>query len=1080
MLSTGFTVTVDQNITIDETVLRVDAILQVLDGVTVTLNDGAGTDLNHAAGSTIHIFGEGHISGTGSALFAGNLLVYSVNGTGAITSGIGATGNIRISSRSYKSSCSLTYASSQRQYIGNGHPAEVTTVINNAAGVELNNTSSGTVFFTGPILVNSGELLAGNDNLNATAAIQINGGVLTLSSTSAGGRNHALGQVVLNTGSLNISTVSAVSNCSVVFNGSVNLSGGDMVLTSGAFEIFTRFNSDIQGSGNIQASGSNNTIRIFGSGALSNQTPFANGATAKLVIFNRSGGSLLLDQPVAFNRFDVVAGSVSTSANQIFNGPLSLASGTTFNFSNASIELRSTVNSNYSGGQFQSNATSSLSITYTGAVTSLGFAPGSALASFTLDRTVSITPTSTISIQSSINLLRGTLNNSAGISMANGSSFVRSSNALLTGATPSGGPYNITYTDGSLTTGPEVSGSVGNILVNGSGTVTLAAPLTASGDLTINSGGLDAGSFALSLNSLQNQGIFVAPASTLTVTGNIINEGQFMNNSGTIAFQGSGLQSIDGAQPITFNNIEVGSNASIAFETPHSVRGQVSISDGAALDADGVLDGGRLTLLSSSEEAADNASIGEIPATATVVGDFTVQRYLSEIDNVHRFFSSPITNATVAQLQDDFSVTGQFTGSSYPCTGCDNNGSSMHWFDESLGGAFNSRYAPIPSINGTNDELLVPGRGYDAYMWNGTGGTRIDFTGPINQGEVDFGPLTYTASTTPDPSTDGWHLLGNPYPSTLDWTNGEGWSRSNIDPTVWVWDEGGQLWRSYHLTNGGNLPNGLLASGQAFWVRAGLGGGTLTVNENAKSQASGRYYREKESHVVNSGLKILVSNGSVRDEAHLIENDEATMDFDQGLDSYKLRLGIESISLGIVDPKEGSTLAYSFVPPGQHLSIVPFSLALAAEGEYSFEFQNLADENNMIDRFMIWDKHLNRFQELSTKYLFTISSQEQGSGSRDRFALVAKEPINVSERELSVELYPNPASDIVNIMVNRDDVVEIGIFTHLGVKIYSTSFTKDSGITTASLSMSSLPAGVYMVKTLFSKNQVSVKKLIKQ
>ena len=95
-------------------------------------------------------------------------------------------------------------------------------------------------------------------------------------------------------------------------------------------------------------------------------------------------------------------------------------------------------------------------------------------------------------------------------------------------------------------------------------------------------------------------------------------------------------------------------------------------------------------------------------------------------DNTRWYFASPITNAAVAHLQDDFEVTGYFTGTDYPCEGCEMEGANLKWYLESVKGALSRGYQAMPQFNGTNEENLVPGRGYEAFIWNGEDETLID------------------------------------------------------------------------------------------------------------------------------------------------------------------------------------------------------------------------------------------------------------------------------------------------------------------------------------------------------------------
>jgi hypothetical protein len=51
----------------------------------------------------------------------------------------------------------------------------------------------------------------------------------------------------------------------------------------------------------------------------------------------------------------------------------------------------------------------------------------------------------------------------------------------------------------------------------------------------------------------------------------------------------------------------------------------------------------------------------------------------------------------------------------------------------------------------------------------------------LNNGNVSF-PITNTSSSA-DAVVRGFNLIGNPYPSSIDWKSGTGWLRTDL--VVW-------------------------------------------------------------------------------------------------------------------------------------------------------------------------------------------------------------------------------------------------------------------------------------------------------
>ena len=101
-----------------------------------------------------------------------------------------------------------------------------------------------------------------------------------------------------------------------------------------------------------------------------------------------------------------------------------------------------------------------------------------------------------------LSLLNGTFNNGSNLKLDASENIIRSAGSL-TNAPTFGTGINVTYT-GNVTTGNELpSGSfdLGNLIINASGTVTLGAPATVNGTLTLTSGKLALGSNDLTMGS---------------------------------------------------------------------------------------------------------------------------------------------------------------------------------------------------------------------------------------------------------------------------------------------------------------------------------------------------------------------------------------------------------------------------------------------------------------------------------------------------------------------------------------------------------------------------------------------------
>ncbi|QOI97882.1 MAG: T9SS type A sorting domain-containing protein [Flammeovirgaceae bacterium] len=959
---------------------------------------------------------------------------------------------------------------------------------------------SGTVVFRGPSCTLSGTTMDATSFNHVT----INSGTTLVPSAT-----------FILTGNLTVNGTFNAGSGTIIFNGTTSLSGTNINTTVfnhiriNAARTLTASNINLGVSGNFINNGSffpgtTGTMNFVGNTVLSgtaiNTTDFVN------IVIN--GGASLTGSAV-----------LRVQGNYTNNGTFNAGSGVVYFSGNT-------------GSRVLTGTTNTLFYDITLDKTNGG---------------TSLTVSSPQTVTNSLTLTRGILSNpSSNLAVSSGGTVTRSSNASITSSSPAGGPWNLVYLTGNQTTGLEIpsSGILSNLTIdlNSGATVSLSQSITVLNTLTIPNSGrsLACGSHNVTTNSFNSSGTFSAPNSSattgLTVTGNFINNGTFNNNSGTtifsgvtnltgssittfanlvisgtlnagvslavnrnftnngsfsagtstVSFTGAVLQTISGSSITTFNNLTVTngtSPVSVTIESNVNIVGILTLGTSAKLDADGSSDTSVLTLLSTNDSPAQDASIAELPASAQILGSVTVQRFFRPADNFDRFISTPVSNGPVSQLQaavplGTFPVTGGFTGTSFPCTGCVNNGHNLRYYREADPGIINQGYKAW--IVSSNAETLVPGVGYDAYMWNGVSNTTVSFRGTINRGSINLGIVTTPASNSIThtsngvPSADGWNLVGNPYPSAIQWNNGPGWNRTNIDPTVWVWDVVGRVWHSYNAnTMVGDLTNGVIALGQGFWVYASTpGSASITINEQAKSvSGSGSYYRQA---ITLPSLKITLSQDGFADNSFILFDENATEAFDPGMDAPKLQLGIERISVSVtpeIDVKLGH-----FAIREEQFNDVSIYVFGEKSGEYELSVEPIG-AISAIDEYYLVDNKLGIVKKI-TDGNYKFEMEEGVAGTFSRFKL-SKQPIPQTENTIvNVDCYPNPVYDVLKLAINSLQVQSITLLDYSGRVVKQVPFKVNELKTYAEADVSIFKSGVYLVKIL-TKQGVLTHKVIK-
>ena len=453
-------------------------------------------------------------------------------------------------------------------------------------------------------------------------------------------------------------------------------------------------------------------------------------------------------------------------------------------------------------------------------------------------------------------------------------------------------------------------GVTGNLIVNGT-LVDHGSGITVGGDITNTSLFNNDGSVVTVGGDFTNSGTFdnISNSNKIDITGNFTNSGTFLadldslvvggnftnsttytssgnniylsgnwGNTGTYTFtdgdsivlQGSSAQSITGTTTIDEMILNNSSGATVTSGTT-SIKTLLDITSGN-LNANG-----GLTFLS---DATGTAALADLTGGGTISGNVTVQRFLNE-GNGWYMLASPVTGSTLADWNTELPMSG-FTGSDEPT----NPWVSVYQYDETTRAPSNARDSGYVEATNTT-QPLTPGEGWFLYFQDvkvgNTAGT-YDVVGPLQTGAVALTSLSYTASG--GAGDNGWHLLGNPYASPVDWS---AVSKTNVvSNEAYVMGADG----SYKGVNADNIDN--LYSGEAFWIEIDLVPpfpfvGSVTFAENDKVNVADDYNAKKAASPYELPLKMELtssSNATYMDYAVLQFNDDPSytenFDFKEG------------------------------------------------------------------------------------------------------------------------------------------------------------------------------------------------------
>ncbi len=192
-----------------------------------------------------------------------------------------------------------------------------------------------------------------------------------------------------------------------------------------------------------------------------------------------------------------------------------------------------------------------------------------------------------------------------------------------------------------------------------------------------------------------------------------------------------------------------------------------------------------------------------------------------------------------------------------------------------------------------------------------TGATTVAYSGSFNTGDQSPTGLTYNVGPG---QGDGWNLVGNPFPSSIEWNSN--WTTNDIDASIYVYDGATGQYLSWNRTLGtGTMPNGDIPPTQGFWVKANGSSPAMTFPQSERKHSSQGFFKTGSDNAIT--LKVMGNGYS--DRLLVCFHKAATLDFDSEYDAYKLH-GI-SDAPQIYTVSDGTELSLNTLPVKSEMSI---------------------------------------------------------------------------------------------------------------------------------------------------------------
>ena len=441
----------------------------------------------------------------------------------------------------------------------------------------------------------------------------------------------------------------------------------------------------------------------------------------------------------------------------------------------------------------------------------------------------------------------------------------------------------------------------GDFSISGTASVTANQDLAIEGSVTIGaSSNFTTGSFAHSIG------------------GNLENNGSFTATGSTITLNRKSAQTIGGTTPVDFNNLTIGSGSITTVNTSGQTISGILVSDGT------LNSGGNMTLLSTAAKTAliDGSGSGQ------VYGNITMQRYLPSGFG-YKYFSSPFQAATVSELGDDMDL-----GAAFP---------PLYSYDESRVSSGWVRYT-------TPTNVLYPLAGYSVNFGSGSAANTVDVTGVVNNGSLLAN--VYNHNNT---YTKGFNLVGNPYPSAIDWDAPSGWTKINVDNALYYFMAGttDQYKGTYNtyingVSSDGSATN-IIPSMQAFFVHVTDGiwpvTGILALDNDVRITDMTHSYLKSAPLSEGFLLRLIAGyseDSTLYDPVVVYFDDRATNEFDGRFDALKLFNSDLTVPNLYANSNDSARLSIDALPnSSDSLIIVSLGLKTAKDENVFFMIRDL-------------------------------------------------------------------------------------------------------------------------------------------
>lgn len=398
----------------------------------------------------------------------------------------------------------------------------------------------------------------------------------------------------------------------------------------------------------------------------------------------------------------------------------------------------------------------------------------------------------------------------------------------------------------------------------------------------------------------------------------------------------------------------------------------------------------------------------------------TFQRYVPGLPEAWHMLSSPMTNQA---------ITGSFTP---PGDYADGTGYDFYtWYapDTSWVYLLNDMFPPTwLTANGSNN--FVVGRGYlvSYQQPNPT----LTFSGTLNNGLINIGLTSNPGDTT----LYGVNLIGNPYPSSIDWKAATGWDRSPLELSgggydIWIWNDEHENYGAYNSASAVDIGTlgvtRYIPPTQGFFVSATQTGNLVMDNTIRVHDGADNWLKTSAADTEKIFLAVTPDDGTNRDEVMI---EFKTRDYTGGT---RKKFSFIPTAPSLFIPHNGKNYSLRMLGNVENHPVIPVSFNAGRNGNYTIS----ADfDKTSFDMLVLEDKLTGRKQDMLSdqNYAFYAST---GDDPR-RFVLHLKEGHYADPHEvMPVRIFTYASSIYLDMrLLDHGEMCRMEIVDLLGRRVY--------------------------------------------